>query len=186
MNTTVRQVQACDRMLIACEHGVPQCRARHARSTRMLHPSAGFTLIELLLALLISALLCAIAWPRFEMLVRKARRSEAQAALTSLLQAQARYRSTHRHYASHVSDLGNAPPLQHYELDLQALPKPSDGPPPEDPFQFGFVAVATPRLSSPQQHDSPCAELRLTLDGQQLTHTAINSTGAASGECWPQ
>ncbi len=169
---------------------VPIPTALPARSGMYLtaRPQArGFTLIELLLVLMISLVLCLLAWPRFEAQLHKARRSEAQAALTSLLHAQARYRSNHRRYARSLAELSaTAPSLRHYELGLQGLPASDAGGADDDAFRQGFVATATPRAGSTQVRDALCAELRLTLDGQQVRQTAIDRAGSATDACWPQ
>lgn len=153
----------------------------------------GLTLIEMLIVLLITAVLCGIAWPRFESQLHRARRSEAHSALAAVLNAQARYRSTHRHYASSLSELGwRDPSLRHYQLRLERLASPSGGgdsggsPDPEEPFLTGFVSVASPLPASPQIRDTPCAELRLTLEGRQVTQSGIDASGVASTGCWPQ
>lgn len=146
----------------------------------------GFALIELLIALLISALLCVLAWPRLEALLHQARRSEAHTALTGLLHAQTRYRSSHRHYARSLAELGMAgASLRHYQVQLLGLPPPDAGSAVGDPFQLGFVAVATPLPGSTQMRDAPCAELRLTLDGRQVSQTAADRAGNAADACWP-
>lgn len=116
--------------------------------------------------------------------MHRARRSEAQTALSELLNAQSRYRSSHRRYAGSLAELGlAASPLQHYQLRLLDLP-PADTD--AEPFSRGFVALATPLPASPQAHDRACAVLRLTLDGRQLTHSASDATGSPSSPCWPQ
>ncbi len=160
---------------------------RPQRHLAALPQARGFTLIELLIVLLISLVLCVLAWPRFEAQVFKARRSEAQTALASLLHAQARYRSNHRRYAYSLAELGMAaPPLRHYEIRLRGLSTSDAGGAADDPFQQGFIAVATPLPGSPQMRDAPCAELRVMLDGQQLSQTAIDRAGSTSDTCWPK
>jgi len=146
----------------------------------------GLTLIELLIALCITATLAAIAWPRFEGILHRARRSEAQTALSEVANAQSRYRSSHRRYAGSLAELGlGTSPLQHYQLRLLDLPK-AEGDTEADAFSHGFVALATPLPTSPQAHDRLCAELRLTLEGRQLTHSAKDAAGGPSAPCWPQ
>lgn len=159
------------------------------------HASAlrGLTLIELLIVLLITAVLCGIAWPHFETQLQRARRSEAQSALGSLLNAQARYRSTHRRYASSLTELGwRDSSLRHYQLRVEGLTSPARGgdaggpADPDEPFMTGFVGIAWPLTASPQVRDTSCAQLRLTLEGRQVTHAAIDASGVASTGCWPQ
>lgn len=146
----------------------------------------GFTLIELLIALLISAVLCVLAWPRLEVQLHQARRSEAHTALTGLLHAQTRYRSSHHHYARSLAELGLAgASLRHYQVHLVGLPLPDAGSAVSDPFALGFVGVATPLPGSTQMRDTSCAELRLTLDGRQVSQTATDRAGNAADACWP-
>lgn len=157
------------------------------RTFEQLSSSQGVSLIELMVALLITAILTALAWPRFEAQVQKARRSEAQTALTEVLAAQSRYRSTHRRYAGSLAELGlGVTPLQHYQLHLLDLPRDDEGGHSEPPFHDGFVALAVPRKDSPQVHDQACAELRLSLKGREITHSALDKAGGPSLVCWPQ
>lgn len=147
---------------------------------------AGLSLVELLVALCITATLAALAWPHFQGAMHRARRSEAQTALSELLNAQSRYRSSHRRYAGSLAELGfGTSSLQHYQLRLLDLPKAADDAEAE-PFSKGFVALATPLHTSPQAHDRTCAVLSLTLEGRQLTHNASDATGSPSAPCWPQ
>ncbi len=147
---------------------------------------AGLSLVELLVALCITATLAALAWPHFQGAMHRARRSEAQTALSELLNAQSRYRSSHRRYAGTLAELGfGTSSLQHYQLRLLDLPKAADDAETE-PFSKGFVALATPLHTSPQAHDRTCAVLSLTLEGRQLTHNASDATGSPSAPCWPQ
>lgn len=176
-------------------HSAPWISPLHHAPARQ----AGLSLIELLIALLITAALATLSWPRFEALLHKARRSEAHSALAEILQAQSRYRSTHRRYAGSLAELGlGLSPLQHYQLRLLDLPKPldpggdPDGDPHSDPdsdsapFSKGFVALAAPLKTSTQARDRSCAELRLTLRGRQVSHSATDDTGSPSTQCWPQ
>jgi len=150
---------------------------------------AGLSLVELLVALCITATLAALAWPHFQGAMHRARRSEAQTALSELLNAQSRYRSSHRRYAGTLAELGfGTSSLQHYQLRLLDLPKAADDADDAEtePFSKGFVALATPLHTSPQAHDRTCAVLSLTLEGRQLTHNASDATGSPSAPCWPQ
>ncbi|MGM9515167.1 type IV pilin protein [Roseateles sp. DB2] len=163
----------------------PNCASRPPA----LSPHAGLSLLELMIALLITATLATLTWPRFETFLHKARRSEAQTALAEVLTAQSRYRSTHRRYAGSLAELGlAASPLMHYQLRLLDLPKSTDGDDDADaePFSKGFVALAVPLRTSTQARDQACAELRLTLQGRQLTHSASDSGGSPNPQCWPQ
>ncbi len=151
------------------------------------HRTRGLSLIEIMTALSIIAVLAALAWPQFQAQLQKARRSEAQTALTAVLAAQSRYRSTHKHYAGSLAELGlGHDPLQHYQLRLLDLPKSAEDGAGDEPFRQGFIALAVPRVGSAQAHDQACAELRLSLRGRELTHSAQDKTGAPSTVCWPR
>ncbi len=150
-------------------------------------PVRGLSLIELMIALCITGVLAAIAWPRFEAQLQKARRSEAHAALGEVLTAQSRFRSTHKHYAGSLAELGmGIDPLQHYQLRLLDLPKSAEDGADEEPFRQGFIALAVPQKGSTQAHDQACAELRLSLKGRELSRSALDKTGAPSSVCWPR
>ena len=168
------------------QHGPTRRSSGIGRPAPGVRQASGLSLIEILVALCITATLAALAWPRFEGVLHRARRSEAQTALAEVLNAQSRYRSTHPRYAGSLAELGlAASPLEHYQLRLLDLPK-SGSAPESAPFQHGFVALASPLRTSPQLHDLPCAELRLTLEGRQVTHSASDAAGRPSPPCWPR
>lgn len=189
-----------------CKHQARQVQShpghtdrRPSQSHRSSPWQAGLSLIELLIALFITATLATLSWPRFETLLHKARRSEAHSALADVLHAQSRYRSTHRRYAGSLAELGlGVSPLQHYRLRLLELPKTagSDGGTDSgtdsgtdaalEPFSNGFIALASPLRTSTQARDRACAELRITLRGRQVSHSASDEAGSPSTQCWPQ
>lgn len=63
----------------------------------------GFTLIELMIAMAILAIIAAIALPSYQDSVRKTRRSECQAMLLQVAQAQERHFTEFNQYATAVS-----------------------------------------------------------------------------------
>ncbi len=65
----------------------------------------GFTLIELLVVVLIIGILAAIALPKYEKAVNRARYTQAQTLLTALWQAQQVYYMANGSYTTHFSDL---------------------------------------------------------------------------------
>lgn len=151
------------------------------------HPARGLSLIELMMALTITGVLAALAWPRFEAQLQKARRSEAHAALGEVLTAQFRFRSTHKRYAGSLAELGlGIDPLHHYQLHLLDVPKSGEDGADDEPFRDGFIALAVPRKESAQAHDQACAELRLSMKGRELSRSALDKTGEPSDVCWPR
>lgn len=61
-------------------------------------PRPGFTLLEVMIAVAVVAILAAIAYPGFQSQVRKARRSDAIAAIGAVQQAEERWRASHPSY----------------------------------------------------------------------------------------
>ena len=78
------------------------------RTSKLNHKRiAGFTLVELMILVAIVGILAAIAYPSYIESVRKGKRAEGRAALTSLLQQQERYFTQNNTYAEFT--MGNAP-----------------------------------------------------------------------------
>ena len=67
----------------------------------------GFTLIEILIALLIIGILAAVAVPNYQAYVQKAKRSDAQTALTNMAAALEEYYSNNQYvYTDVVANVG--------------------------------------------------------------------------------
>jgi len=137
---------------------------------------AGFTLIEMLCAVAIAGVLASIAYPSFQHVIQKTRRSDAQVALMQLEMAQERYRSDHSSYAS-LTDLGVADksPLGHYKI-VVASSSPT-----------GFRAQA--EASGLQASDAACRRLQLVVDGMSVTRLSgtddsVSNDSAANKQCW--
>lgn len=78
------------------------------RTSKLSHKRiAGFTLVELMIVVAIIGILAAIAYPSYIESVRKGKRAEGRAAVTSLLQQQERYFTQNNTYAAF--DMGAAP-----------------------------------------------------------------------------
>jgi type IV pilus assembly protein PilE len=69
--------------------------------------ASGFTLIELMIVVAIIGILAGIAYPSYIDSVRKGKRADGRAALTSLLQQQERYLTQNNTYATFP--IGNVP-----------------------------------------------------------------------------
>ncbi len=70
----------------------------------------GFTLIELMIALVVLGLLAGVALPSFLDAIRKSRRSDAIAALNTIMQAQERFRSNRAEYSNSLTNAANGDP----------------------------------------------------------------------------
>ncbi len=66
----------------------------------------GVTLIELMVVIVIVSILAAVAIPSYEDSVRKSRRTEAQTALTSVLQQQERFFMNNMTYSTDLAAVG--------------------------------------------------------------------------------
>ena len=153
-------------------------------SRRVSGAESGFTLVELLIAIAIAAILAAIAIPAYNDSVRKSRRAEAFAALTSVQQAQERWRGSNPAYTEELSDLGvsGTSPSGYYSITVEE--------PEEGSLNTGYVATATAVSGTSQANDTGCAKLSVRMDGGTLSYFG----GAANAEldfsetspCWAQ
>lgn len=138
----------------------------------------GFTLIEMLITLAVIGILSALAYPSYRDHVLRARRSEAFNALSTVAQAQDRWRATHTRYADSLADLGLEPisnPGRYYQIELQTHV-------PHSHSQFTAIARAT----GTQRADVRCTLLQLGQNGPQQLRTASDHLGQdTSRHCWP-
>ncbi|MFO1250253.1 MAG: type IV pilin protein [Inhella sp.] len=140
----------------------------------------GFTLLELLIALVVIAILATLTYPSFTHQIRKARRSEAFAALQAVVQAQERWRS---HNPSYASDLTSPGPTglglpdkssgQYYDIALSACA-------PATPATC-FVATATAVPGRSQAADQGCTQLRVIVKAGSLSYEPNDDH-----RCWAQ
>ncbi|MBK9362613.1 MAG: prepilin-type N-terminal cleavage/methylation domain-containing protein [Rubrivivax sp.] len=148
-----------------------------------MRPSRGFTLIELMIAMVVIAILAAVAFPSFMDSIRKGRRSEAFSALSSIQQAQERWRANNAAYASNLSASAptglNIPATTaggYYTLSLANV------------TATGYQAVATPVAGKSQVKDGTCAKLGVQMNGGTVTYAANTSAGALAyantSACW--
>ena len=134
------------------------------------------TLIELMIAVVVLTILTAVAWPNFQEAIRKSRRADGMGALTTLVQAQERFRSNNAAYESDLSKVPGAPtgsPDGHYTLAVNGT------------SASGYTATAT-ATSSAQTADSACRVLRVTVNGGSITYGSSNAGGTVNttDPCW--
>ena len=137
---------------------------------------AGFTLVEMMCAVAVAGVLSSIAYPGFNKVLHKARRSDAHVALMTLQMAQERYRSDHMAYGS-IAEIGvpAVTPQKHYALSIEAI------------TDAGFKAQAI--ASGGQAADMRCRHLQLTVDGLNVTHqsgadASVENTTEENKRCW--
>lgn len=141
----------------------------------------GFTLIELMVTLVIAGILAAVAYPAYTSFVKRGRRADAVAVLTSVVQAQERYRSNHSAYASSLDDLGiNAGRIsRYYAVAVEGV-----GTPPS--LVNGYLLTASVISNSAQGSDTDCAKLAVRLSGAVLEYLGAAGTSdlSSTSKCW--
>lgn len=149
-------------------------------------PPRGFTLLELMVSLAVVAILAMVAWPSFQGAMQKGRRADGMAALSTLMQAQERYRSSHASYQSDLTALPGAgavsggglrSPDGQYLVTLVA----------DSVSASGYTARATAASGSQQEADRRCRALQVSLAGGAITYTSIDADGNTNGApdpCW--
>lgn len=131
----------------------------------------GFTLIELMIVLTVAGVLAAVALPVYLDQVRKGRRSDAVAALSSIQQAQERWRANSPSYADRLDTLGfvgTNSPKGYYELSLS------------DVSAAGYTVTASVVSGRAQAGDTQCARMWVTLRGGDLRYQSSNPG------CWSE
>lgn len=151
------------------------------------HRGRGFTLIELMIAVVIAGILAAVAYPSFTSFLQRSRRSDAMAALTTIVQAQERYRSNHSTYAGDPATLGItdaqlAQLTKYYSVGFTDL---GDTP----SFSTGYVITASALSSGPQIKDAYCAKLSIKLQGALFSYLSAkadntDTSSDANARCW--
>jgi type IV pilus assembly protein PilE len=130
----------------------------------------GFTLIELMIVVVIVGILAAIAYPSLVSFIQRGRRADAIAVLTSVVQAQERFR---------FDDLkltGTVATSKYYDFSLTDAT--------ESAFVGGYQATATPKSGGAQAGDAKqCATLSVKLQGGRFSYLA---TGDSADTCWPR
>lgn len=148
----------------------------------------GFSLIELMVALAVAGILAAIAYPAYTSHMQRARRSDAIAALTAVMQAQERYRSNRSSYAQTTTDLQLDSDLAkiapYYDITLAGVGTATV----PVGFQIGYSATATPKAGQKQANDTTCKAMIVTLRGATPTYSSTGDPGNAdtTSKCWPK
>lgn len=116
----------------------------------------GFTLIELMVAVAIVAIIAAIALPAYQSSVIKSRRADAMAAISSVQQAQERWRGNNAAYSTDMGATGlniTSPAL--YTLSLSAPNSDGTG------LSRGYIVTAV--AQGQQGSDAQCARMSVRL-----------------------
>jgi type IV pilus assembly protein PilE len=133
----------------------------------------GFTLIELMLVVAVIGVLAAIVYPSYQDSVRKARRTEARAALASVAQLMERYYTESNTYATATIVAGatgtipydNKTENQYYDIQFTGALNATQ-----------FTIQATPHAGTTQANDT-CTSF--TLD-----QTGARGATPSVAECW--
>ncbi len=151
--------------------------SRFQPSTRRPFQS-GFSLLEMVFSLSVVGILSSIAYPAFSSTLAAARRSDALVALMTVQTAQERFRANHEAYGE-LSQLGLASTSAagHYDIVVESA----------SPSGYSVRAVAV----GAQRRDTACQQLRLTMDGLNLTYASgeTESTSnplSVNRRCWGQ
>lgn len=136
--------------------------------------SKGFTLMEILITVAIVGLLAAIALPSYQASIRRSNRADAQITLSKLATLEEQYYFRSNQYTGDFADIVNGAttgqPIdsdeEHYSIALTG---------------GGTTWSMTATAQGVQANDTDCASLTLTSLGNK---TALDSSNAASTECW--
>jgi len=135
--------------------------------------------MELMIAVVIAGILASIAYPSVLSFLQRSRRADAVAVLTSVVQAQERYRSNNVAYASSLSALNiDSTGSKYYDFAQPALAASATG----------YQVTVTPKTGSAQAADArDCATLTIKLEGSVFNYLATGSDNRdTSTVCWPR
>ena len=139
--------------------------------------SLGFTFVELMCTVAAVSVLSSIAYPGYQSVVHKVRRSDGRMSLLMVHLAQERFRAEHPGYAGSMGDMGMATksPSGHYQLAVASAN--------ESSFQADAQALGA------QASDTPCRYLRLTVQGSTASYASgsdatLANPDAANRRCW--
>ena len=139
--------------------------------------SRGFTMVELVVTMVVVAILAAIAIPGYTSYMRKARRTDAKAALLGLAALEERYYSTSNAYTALPTDLGftgttwpQTVGSGYYTVTVS--------PPTAATTTAVATYLITANATGSQAADTNCATYSINQAGVRL------ATTNADGQCW--
>jgi len=143
---------------------------------RQAPPDGGFTLIEMLIVVGILSLLVALALPNYSSHLRRAKRTEAQAAMLRAAQWMERAASANGRYpeTNSIPAALLLVPGQRYTLQIES----------PDPTQAGVASyrITATRMPNSDQANDECGDL--VLDQSNRRSTIRQAPNADAGTCW--
>ena len=134
----------------------------------------GFTLIEMLIAIAIVAIIASIALPSYNETMRKARRSDASAALTKAAMMQERAYTTNNKFSGVIANLGgNTSEEGQYTISVDITACTSSC----------FILSATPVTGEAQDNDDTCWTISISHTGNKYSANKVGVTNPR-GTCW--
>jgi type IV pilus assembly protein PilE len=148
----------------------------------------GFTIIELMIVVVVLALLAAVALPSFLDSLRKSKRTEAFNALTTVQQAQERWRTNEPAYANNLTAAPTADPPGLglsgttagglYTIALTGV------------SSTGYTVTAVAVEGKSQASDARCKRMAVRINGAQISYAGCESCEfevadfAPTNACW--
>lgn len=159
-----------------------------ARGKEHSRKHSGITLIELMIVLVVLSILVGIAYPGYQQFVQRARRSEAQIALTQTAAALEKYFTACSSYSLNLASL--KPTAANCLTSGTASTKTSDdnnytisvAPDTSGNIGVDYKLTATATATGKQKSDKKCKTLTLSSTGVKTS--ADSGGGVSTSECW--